>query len=98
MPLYSLLLFERRAISSDGRAAALQAVGHRFNSCIAHHGVVVKLVITPACHAGGRGFKSRPLRLFIMKNLSLIYYPMYQSEKFRESYEENRRIQTFQSF
>jgi hypothetical protein len=25
-------------------------------------GAVVKLVITPACHAGGRGFKSRPLR------------------------------------
>ena len=25
-------------------------------------GAVVKLVITPACHAGGREFESRPLR------------------------------------
>ena len=29
------------------------------------HGAVVKSVITPACHAGGRGFKSLPLRHFL---------------------------------
>ena len=27
-------------------------------------GVVVKLVITPPCHGGGHGFKSRPSRHF----------------------------------
>ena len=45
--------------SSAGRASALQAEGHRFEPCSPHHiGLVVQLVRTPACHAGGRQFES----------------------------------------
>lgn len=54
-----------RAVSSAGRAPPSHGGGHRFKSCTAHHGAVVKTVITPACHAGGRGFESLPLRQHI---------------------------------
>ena len=54
------------AYSSAGRAPALQAGGHRFDPCYAHHlnGLVVQLVRMPACHAGGRGFEPHPGRQF----------------------------------
>ena len=54
------------ALSSAGRASALQAEGHRFEPCSAHqfvfYGSVVQLVRMPACHAGGRGFEPHPSR------------------------------------
>jgi hypothetical protein len=52
------------AHSSAGRASALQAEGHRFEPCCAHHiwGLVAQLVRVPACHAGGRGFDPLPGR------------------------------------
>ncbi len=41
------------------------------NTCqrrqVVHCGVVVQLVRIPACHAGGRGFESRPLRHLFKK-------------------------------
>ena len=45
-------------------------------------GVVVQLVRIPACHAGGRGFESRPLRQNILTNQGLAKSPMRNCRAF----------------
>ena len=56
------------ALSSAGRASALQAGGHRFEPYSAHHffGLVVQLVRTLACHARGRRFEPDSGRHFFI--------------------------------
>ena len=48
------------------------------------HGVVVQLVRIPACHAGGRGFESRPYRNEKRDNIQIIPFSIYNTRHIKQ--------------
>ena len=68
-PVGVILLWK---ISSAGRASALQAEGQRFDPVNLHYNLIWSGgvgVNMPACHAGDRGFKSRPDRQWLCSSV-----------------------------
>ncbi len=64
--------------SSAGRASPLHGGGREFESLCTHqNAAVVQLVRISACHAEGRGFKSRPLRQIKRQHESVAFFAFW---------------------